>query len=448
MKNGRIVSLILFLSISLVITPHTLQGQERGKPITEGFKEPLRGWKILDSEWNQDHLLDLMAIEWEYFMIHDGDSGFVGIIGYVLTNPRARLSFIPAIVPAGGNLAVGGMIHGKKAVSEYINFGAAHTKASGDNKHIYMNDPATGYWGKITPLPAGAPDGSEALRLSGSTELFSWDLMVYQSWSEMNALRRGVDGPFTVKPDWDVGYLPGEVWTLDAVWPRTAVVGTVKVRATGEVIQIDGKGYRENSWGRYLLSVDGWDFLVFSDDAREGTMIVMQTYHKSNELDFMDVMFYDKGTLKAMRLLPHLGEAGWYHGKWQWDGEARQCVPLDTLIIGEKNGYRVEANIRIPPTAQKAFLSNEALGTAVFFIQEQYPWVKGQITRIENGEIVARFEGQAGGEFALSKSAALWPTSNSECESWGRNRFFHEMPERQDGGDSKIATVESQARFE
>jgi hypothetical protein len=68
------------------------------------------------------------------------------------------------------------------------------------------------------------------------------------------------------------------------------VVGTVKVRNTGQVIAIDGKGYRENSLGRYLLSIDGWDFVVFSQEKEDGVLIVVQTHHKSKDLDFLDVI--------------------------------------------------------------------------------------------------------------------------------------------------------------
>jgi len=214
----------------------------------------------------------------------------------------------------------------------------------------------------------------------------------------------------------------GESWTVDALWPRTNVVGTVVDRVNGDIIEIDGKGYRENSWGRYLLSVDGWDFMVFSEESGEGVLLVMQTYHASEKLDFADLSFYDNGELVSERFTPVENSMGWYHRSWRWDGESHSCVPESTVLTLKNERYQVTANIEIGDR-QRPMLSNATLGTRIFFIQEHFPTVNGEISRTDTGELVTEFSGQAGGEFAFHKSPSLLPRSEFYCKLWGLSKF-------------------------
>ena len=50
------------------------------------------------------------------------------------------------------------------------------------------------------------------------------------------------------------GRIPGESWTVDAIWPRTKVQGTVTVLATGVVLNIDGKTVKSPK-GSYITDV-------------------------------------------------------------------------------------------------------------------------------------------------------------------------------------------------
>ncbi len=392
----------------------------------EGFADPLRAWKTMDNAWDGDHWMDFATLEWEYFMIHDDDSEFVGVLGYILTDPRGKGLDAFKMIPSGGNVAVGGRVLGADAVGEYVNFPLEGTDVNATSKDSLFTDPHTDHYAAITTLPSGAPDGGDALRLQGRTELFEWDLRVYQAWTELNDLRHDDDAAFTVVSDEQVGYTPYEVFTIDAIWPRTAVVGTMTYLPTGEVMEIQGKGYRENSWGRYLMPTDGWDFLVYSDHGEEGTLMAMQTYHKSTQLDYLDVAFRDSGTLVSRRFRPTRGEMGWVHNDWRWDPKPRQCVPTSTEIVAEDDDYRLEAWVEIPPEAQEPFLSGAAFGTKVFFIQEQYPFVEGRILRRDTEEVVTTFSGQAGGEFALHKALRYWRPS-WECHLWGRQKFSQDL---------------------
>lgn len=405
----------------------------------EGFEQPLAGWNILKDEFDTTNPLDIVAFEWEYFMVHDDD--FAGIIGYVVANPRDVIGDLIQIVPNGGNVAfvgeryiqtpvvqecfwwfcreTGGDWVYEKPIADYHSFGFLNAEFNGDVKSFFSGD-INDLYGSMMPLPGGAPDGSDALILKGRSEHFEWDLFVYQGMADRDYLR--VPGAaFTFGQGNDVGLLPKESWTVDALWPRTNVVGTVTDRRNGDVIDIDGKGYRENSWGRYLLSIDGWDFMVFSEDDENGVLMVMQTYHKSKELDFVDVSFYDNGELKSARFTGKDNQLSWIHPDWKWDPEPRSCVPTNTQITMSDDEYIVEAYVDIGDR-QRPMLSDATIGTTIFFIQEHFPTVSGVIKRKSTGEVVTEFSGQAGGEFAYHKDLAPYH-SDLYCQYWGWSKF-------------------------
>lgn len=402
----RILSLFLTLGLC----------SSRGATATEA-DQALAGWKLLSTEWNQHHPLDFMTIEWQYFMVHDHEGRFNGIVGYVLTNPRGKGGALGSmVVPKGGNVAIGGQINGRPAIGEYINFGIANTQVNGTTIDTHMQDPKTGYWASMTGLKSAKP----VLHLQGETAEFTWDLLIEESAHDIMELSRQTGSAFTLGSDQRrAGRIPGESWTVDALWPRTKVQGTITLRATGEVIPVDGKGYRENSWGRYAMPLDGWDFLVFSEEDETGVTAVLQTYHHSKDLDFVDLAFMDKGERKIVRFEGNTREFQWRHQEWSFDARSRQCVPMDWDIVLENAEYRVLMEASIPSAAQAPFLSNATIGTSVFFIQEQYPTVQGAIYRRADNSLVSTFAGQAGGEFALHKSIAA-QRSGRDCAQWGR----------------------------
>jgi hypothetical protein len=379
--------------------------------------QALSGWNLLSPEWNQHHPLDFMTIEWEYFMVHDHEGRFNGIVGYVLTNPRGKGGPLGSmVVPKGGNIAIGGQINGRPAIGEYINFGIANTEVSSSTIDTRMQDPKTGYWASMTGLHRARP----ALHLQGETKEFTWDLIVEEAAHDIMERSRQTGAAFILGSDKRrAGRIPGESWTVDALWPRTKVQGTITVRATGEVIPVDGKGYRENSWGRYAMPFDGWDFLVFSEEDEAGVTAVLQTYHHSKDLDFVDLAFMDQGQRKILRFEGKTREFQWRHQAWSFDARARQCVPMDWDIVLENAEYRVLMEAVMPTSAQAPFLSNATIGTSAFFIQEQYPSVNGAIYRRADDSLVTTFAGQAGGEFALHKSFAP-QRSAAGCAQWGR----------------------------
>ena len=412
----------------------------------EGFLDPLQGWHVLQPDFDPNHPLDVIAFEWDYFMIHDDN--FAGIVGYVVANPRQRLDNIIQIVPNGANVAFVGerrmpektvrkcvwffcwketiAAHYQKPVADYHNLGTAGAQYSAEQR-TFLGGDVNGMFGRMEPLAGGAPDGTDALRLTGRSDHWEWNLLVWQGMQDRNWQRLAPDAPFTVGSGTDfIPDIPGaQSWTVDALWPRTNVTGTVIDRRTGEQIAIDGKGYRENSWGRYLLSIDGWDFMVFSEEAETGVLMVMQTYHASDDLDFVDVSFHDNGQLVSERFSAADKTVGWWHPDWKWDPEPRSCVPESTRLHLRNDRYEITAEVEIGDR-QRPMLSDATIGTTIFFIQEHFPTVSGEIRRVSDGSLVTTFSGQAGGEFAFHKDIAL-VHSDLWCTVWGQSKFYRQL---------------------
>lgn len=180
----------------------------------EGFLQPLDGWKILAQDFDPDHPLDIISFEWDYFMVHD--ENFNGIVGYVVANPRERLGDIIQIVPNGANVALVGerylpartvqkcflwmcwnetvAAHYEKPVADYHALGTQNAQFGVTERSFFGGDINSRY-GQMDPLPGGAPDGSDALRLRGRSEHWEWDLLVWQGMQDRNWQRLAPNAP-------------------------------------------------------------------------------------------------------------------------------------------------------------------------------------------------------------------------------------------------------------
>lgn len=390
---------------------------------TESYVNPTQGWKIMQPAYDGSNWLDAISFEWDYYMIHSDT--FNGIVGYVLANPRGKAAPLDwALLPNGNNIGIVGELPGQKPVANYMNFGINNASINGSLRAMHATGP-NGTYSAYQALPNGGPNGEPAMQLRGRTTDFEWDFLVTQDLKERD-WQRPVTGAFTTAYGNDVGPVSkDEQWNVDMGWPRTNVTGWVKVLKTGQVVPVNGKGYREDSWGRYMLSLDGWDFAVWGEDDPQGVVASFQTYHKSRHMDALDVSFYDNGQLQSVRFEGATGELGWNHPDWKWDGEARSCVPTNTKIRGKKGNYTIEAFVDIG-NRQRPMLSNATLGTSIFFIQEHFTWVTGVIKRAD-GTVVDTFRARGGGEFARTRDIALWH-SNLWCDLWGANNHRAPMP--------------------
>jgi hypothetical protein len=423
MKQGHAMK-SLWKSLCAMAIPAalTLTAASAQADYVEGYQQPMQGWRILQPDYNKNSYLDAISFEWDYFMIHS--DAWNGIVGYVLANPRGRAPYLNwALLPNGNNVGVVGEIPGQKPVANYVNFGIDNTSINATQRAMVATGP-NGTYTDYKALPAGGPNGEPAFQLKGRTTDWEWDFLVTQDQVNRDVLRQS-SGAFGTDYGTDVGLLPEEEWNVDVTWPRTNVVGSVKYLKTGQIIPVNGKGYREDSWGKYLLSVDGWDFLVFGESSANGVTGTWQTYHKSDKMDYLDISFYDNGVLKMQRFDAYKNEMGWRHPNWKWDKDANSCVPTNTRIVARNSLYTVELDSAIG-SRQTPILSNQTVGVSIFFIQEQFPTVTGKIKRA-NGSVVTTFTARAGGEFSRTRDPAPWH-SDFFCNVWALDKHSRPMP--------------------
>lgn len=375
---------------------------------------PFDGWNILQDEYLGNDLLDGVSLEWEYFMVHD--HGFTGIIGYVLADPRERLGGDALIkaMPSGMNLAIAGKWADGRMVSNFVNFKPDETQVGKDSMTVEARSGDN--WCTLVPFPEEG-----RLLLEGETDGVAFSLFVEQGWPERNGV--GLDenghGPFAPARGEDVGVVPGEHWTVNMIWPRTLVVGSMTDLVGENDYEIDGHGYRENSWGRWTFVTDGWDFAILSDE-QSGVQWSWQSYHNSATMDFLDVSFIENGEIKAVQFEGKEGELGWSHSSWSFNDAARQCAPNNAVVEAANDEYYVRAEITIPD--QIPLLSDATPVTAVYAIMEWFPTIEGTIMRQDTGEVVASFKGVAGGEISFIKSLFGW-VPDSVCKYWGQSNF-------------------------
>lgn len=387
---------------------------------TEGYLAPDQGWKLLQPDFDGNSWLDPISLEWDYWMIHS--DSWNGIVAYVIGNPRRQAPKLDwALLPNGQSMAVVGQVPGRRPVANYVTFGYVDPHINGLVRSMQASaadgSRADYSWTRL-------PNGEPAARLKGRSPDWEWDFTVTQDMKARDVLRP-TSGAFTSVYGRDMDLLKGSEWNVDEVWPRTNVVGTVVSRQTGEVIAVQGKGYREDGWGRYAIPLDGWDFMVFGETDEQGAYGVWQSYHQSREFDGLDVSFVDNGQPVSVRFKAVRGELGWKHPQWKWDAEARACVPTNTVLQARNGAYEIDLKVDIGAN-QRALLTRETVGSSIMFIAEHFPTVHGVIRR-RDGTEVRRFTTRGGGEFAKTKDALPW-RSDLSCTLNGQFVNNHPMP--------------------
>ncbi len=401
-----------------------LEGNEAG---------PLGGWNIMSQTWKDaagDTSVDLpvldvdltlpldgLSLEWDYFMIHDDD--FTGIIGYVVADPRGLLGGkkidLLNLMPSGGNVTIAGEFSDRPSdpIADFAAFGLDGF-AAGESSRTFTggNEKNDAQWATMEVEGDG-------VRLRGQTASAAYDLLVTEDWAADFANVRSNHGTagdpaFGPATSTEIGLtnrlglnFDTEQWTVNMLWPRSRVQGTIVDLATGNSKSIDGHGYRENSFGRWAFVVDGWDFAIASGEntmqegERDHLQWTWQTYHLDDKLDFVEVMFYEDGQADPtyLRLDGNKGELGWEHDRWKYDSAVGRCVPTETDVIAANGEYRVTTKINIGDR-QVPILSDATWVTNLYAIMEHFPTVDVTITR--NGQKVAEGNGiQAGGEISF-----------------------------------------------
>lgn len=401
------------------------------------------GWHVLSDAYRKPHLFDGISLEWDYYSIHDDNGQFTGIIGYLVADPEGKLGgrdewWAPHLMPSGGNIAINGKLKdnsGDHSIKvNYVNFGL-DVDASADERRWYAENDE-GSYGNLEPC-------GEGMCLSGRTPDFEWDLFITQAWGpgDNPDYYSLTDQTWEVATDIDLEILNQEHWTVNPLWTTTYVEGTITDRKKNEIYNINGHGYRENSFGRWIFIAGGWDFWFHSDMINK-VQVGFQTYHYNTEdLDFLDLGFIDNGTPVNIRFFAADDELGWEHYEWAWNTESRQAVPKDVFVVGKNDDYTVELYATIARDEDGVevldytpMLSNVTMVTRLYVIQCLYPMYSGTIYRnnpdgsTDYNDIVTDFGGIGGGEFSTAKS--IFRNLDPDVfEAWLGDTYSHDFPE-------------------
>lgn len=347
-----------------------------------------RGWHILRSRPGP---LNRLSLEWDYCMVHD--RAFTGSIGYVVADPAVqKRPWLKrwALLPSGVCVAIAGQFANGHKVANFLQFDFDQVQLSANTKSLSAHDPAKGCYATLT--------ASHDLQLEGRTQDIAYQLTVQE---DVQDLPQNSD-VFTPVTGRDMGWLPNERWTVDVIWPRTQVTGYINDLSNNQPIRIAGHGYRENSFGQWLFFTGGWDFAVVSDQ-QSGVRWVWQTYHRSQDLSYLDLSFPAGGIQKTARFWARAGQLRWRHPHWQFDPAARQHCPLDTVVHAHNEEYIVDAKLTMG-SDRVALLHKKSWYTQIYVIFALFPWVEGTIYRAADYAPLVRFSGQGGGEYATLRS--------------------------------------------
>lgn len=394
MKTAFLVSFLVSLVIAAAIAatahwPPTFP-EHHASEYESLMRDGLGGWNILQADYRAPSLLDGLSLEWDYLSIHDRQDAFTGMVVLVMADPEGRLA---GLMPSGLNAGIYGRFADGETVASFVPFGLDYA-ASADERSAHVSLP-DGRFATLTPVHG---DGGEPDRLhyAANTGEYAWDLTFRQDWTDFAELKHDT---------WEIGsdtdaLFPHEHWTINMLWPTTRVTGSITRLATGQRSDIDGYGYRENSFGRWAFAGGGWDF-AYLVDPHARVQLAFQTYHFATDaLDYLDVDFMDNGFPISVQFRKDRGELEWRHTAWQYDEVGRHYAPRDLEIAADNGEYRVSARIDIADRSVP-LLSDATWATRLFVIFAQMPVIEGTIERVATGQTIAHFAGQGGGEFSL-----------------------------------------------
>jgi hypothetical protein len=151
-------------------------------------------------------------------------------------------------------------------------------------------------------------------------------------------------------------------------YPNFASDGLKMAASAGQGIEASfhGSGYYEHSFGMNPLPLHGWDFM-FAPDFEKGAGLVMQTYLRSDDMHFIEVLWTENGVRKYTRFGKGDFKLDWVRSAWHPDIRAK--VPMERHIVGSRGGYTLEIFNHI--NDQLPFLRQRKLIVRHFFISEE-----------------------------------------------------------------------------
>lgn len=430
----RTFSILLTGFFVLIISACDDFAQDYADRNMDKLRNPYSGWNVLSDEYVKYKHLDGLTLEWDYFAVADKKGNFDGIIGLTINDPRGRLGdddkwvidgLVPKLQPSGGNVAVVGRFNDGTKFAEFLHFGLLNetTKTAGKNLRTFdcTMDDGSGYYTKQYPIPDGN-GGYDGIKLEGESENIIFDLTVKPLWPERIAERGDA---------WrigkDIGILEDEHFTVNIVWLTTEIKGTIIRKSTGEKINIDATGYREDSFGRYAFIAGGWDF-GFLQDVKSGVGICFQSYHpNTTDLDYLHIDWEENGKLIFKEFRADEDQLTWIHDSWSWSYAAQLCHPDVTTLVAEDNEYLIEIDIEIYDE-YIPLLSDTTIVTDAFVINEHMSWWRGTITKKSTGEVVKSFNKRGWSEFANARSFFKCSPGDWACTLFSRGIFQYQTP--------------------
>ncbi len=384
-----------------------------------------QGWKVLEPSFPSSKALDVLSLEWDYFQVHDHNSDLRFVVGFVLSNPRAVLGEDPKVLPTGANLAVVSSGGGWEPHSTFTHFPLQDFSGDASDLLTQAGPNSSDSFVKIVSCERPSPEcealSEETLILTGQDQRFSWNLRLEPS-SEPIAPTRGDD----------VGYLPGEHWTVHALGLRIRVQGEIFDTLSGETKHLDTWGYRERSFGQYAVVPDGWDFHVGHGRLTDGPAaggdfsFTLQTYHKSSQLDFAEALFTDEnGQEQHKTFSAEAGQISLNNSVWGWSETARQCMPRAGSIVLNDGEHQVEVNFTSNAEEEQSLLSDLTVPVSLFVIQYRFPQYSATISRAD-GTVLGRFANRGIAEFSYARRLLPEGPTPVDCQRWGARfgRYF------------------------
>lgn len=385
------------------------------------------GWNILQPNFDTGiPQLDGLALEWEYFMIHDTKLAFTGLVGFVISDPNG---FQQGIAPSGGNVLFSGLI-GNKTFASFQSYGLKNYTEERTRRSFQGGTRDSVDYARLTPNEDGT-----TFFVEGQDKNYQYNFFVREAFSSRNRETPfgDPDAVFSTITALDIGG-PGESWSVDSVWPRSKVDGWLRDLNTGETIPIDGHGYRENAYGRWAFLFGGWDFVVMSDSlSKAKVQFVLQSYYTlprpdgttpgpSTDNDIIDLSFdRTSSSGRVRRIAQRFRNITLVHPTWEFNVASNQCRPLTSFVTAENALWKVNASWAYE-NRQEAILSNFSVATRAFVIQEHFPLLSGAIFRKRNDGtevLVDTFSGVAGGEFSSPRSPSPIPLTPEQCVFFG-----------------------------
>lgn len=351
-------------------------------------------------------LLPSCFIEWRYYAILTPE--FHGILGLSFFNPKGQFES----VAEGGLIAIfaGNVRHGKDALCWQHVFPLESLRFGGEKC-----DTLEGQHNGITLKVHQCARNAARVELGG--------IGVPDLNFEHVGLHEAALFPFVAE---DLKRVPGAHWIVHCPSPVAKAKGHFRVSANvmtslgarsactypnfasdgllaaaqkgqGLEASFEGSGYYEHSFGLNPLPLHGWDFM-FAPDYESGSGLVMQTYLRSNDMHFIEVIWTENGVRKYTRFRKGDFNLDWAHTVWHPDIHAK--VPMERHIVGSRGGYTLEIFNHVDD--QLPFLRRRKLLVRHFFISEETGRTRW-VLRNAQGEVVAgsRPEGVlSGGEVA------------------------------------------------